>query len=187
MEQLGKITFKQLETSDYDKLQVFLDTCNHLGYENNKSVDSIKLDKMTMPYGQFFVGIIDDKLFTLAGVHIMENNKYRCMFRGATLPGYTTGLTGLRASYQVIYLLNMQIDLIRQHNPSSEFYVTTNIEQNYGKSSRMDTVWLPRASKLGLFELVDDNFMYNYTLQRLWKINVEKYKQWRLDDNTLIN
>lgn len=180
MEQLGRITFKQLEPSDHTSLQVFLDECNQLGYENNKSFESIKLDKMTMPYGQFFIGLIDDKIFTLAGVHHMELNKYRCMFRGATLPGYSTGLTGLRASYQVIYLLNMQIDLILEHNKDAEFYVTTNISQDNGKSARMNTVWLPRASKIGLFELVDSNFMYNNTLQRLWKLNVEKYKSWRL-------
>lgn len=187
MVQPGKIIFKKLEELDYDKLQIFLDSCNNLGYENNKSFDSIKLDKMKMPYGQFFIGLINDKIITLAGVHHMDDNRYRCMFRGASLPGYTTGLTGLRASYQVMYLLNMQIDLILNHNPSAEFYVTTNVEQSKGKSSNMDKIWLPRASKIGLFELVDDNFIYNYTTQRLWKLNVEKYKSWRLDDNFLID
>lgn len=187
MEQRGKITFKQLEESDYPKLEIFLDTCRTLGYENNSSFESIKLDKMKLPYGQFFIGIIDDKIVTFAGVHHMDNNRYRCMFRGASLPGYTTGLTGLRASYQVMYLLNMQIDLILEHNKQAEFYVTSNIEQLKGKSSRMNSVWLPRASKIGIFTLVDENFEYNYTKQRLWRLNVDKYKSWRLNDDFLFD
>lgn len=187
MVQPGKIIFKKLEKCDYDKLQIFLDRCNDLNYENNKSFNSIKLDKMKMPYGQFFIGLINDKIITLAGVHHMDNNRYRCMFRGATLPGYTTGLTGLRASYQVIYLLNMQIDLIMEYNKDAEFYVTTNLDQDKGKSSRMNKFWLPRARKAGIFELIDENFEYNYTKQCLWRLNVEKYKSWRLDDNFLIN
>ena len=180
MEQPGKITFKQLEESVFPKLQIFLDKCKELGYENNSSFDTIKLDQMKLPYGCFFIGEKDNQIITFAGVHHMSDNKYRCMFRGAALPGFTTGLTGLRASYQVIYLLNMQIDLIRSINPDSEFYVTTNIEQNKGKSSRMNTAWCPRAVKEGIFTLEDEDFFYNYTHQRLWKIKVDEYKKWRL-------
>lgn len=180
MEQLGRITFKQLETSDYNQLQVFLDTCNRLGYENNKSVESIKLDKMSMPYGQFFIGLDNDKIFTFAGVHVMEPHKYRCLFRGAGLPGYSTGLSGLRASYQFIYILNNQIDFILEYDPLAEFYVTTNIAQDNGKSGRMNALWLPKATKQGIFELVDDNFHYNHTFQRLWRLNVDRYKEYRI-------
>lgn len=187
MEQRGKITFKQLDIIDHDKLQTFLDKCKNLGYMNNSSFQSIKLDSMKLPYGQFFIGLCDNDIFTLAGVHLIEDNKYRCMFRGATLPGYTTGLTGLRSSYQVMFLLNMQVDLIRTINSDSEFYVTTNISQDNGKSSIMNNVWLPRASRIGIFELVDSNFYYNNTMQRLWKLNVDKYKSWRLNDDFLNN
>lgn len=180
MEQLGKITFKELEEIDYPKLQEFLDTCNSLGYENNSSFQSIKLDTMKLPYGQFFIGLVDDKIFTLAGVHHMDNHRYRCMFRGATLPGYTTGVSGLRASYQVIYLLNMQIDLILSIDPLAEFFVTTNIEQSKGKSSKMNRLWLPRAHLLGIMTLENESFYYNHVFQRLWRVNVSKYKEWRL-------
>lgn len=180
METLGKITFKQLEPSDHNMLQEFLDTCRVLGYENNTSFKSIKLDTMTMPYGQFFIGVLDNKIVTFAGVHIMEDHRYRCMFRGAALPGYTTGLTGLRSSLQVIYLLNMQIDLILSIDPLAEFFVTTNVEQNVGKSSKMNTLWLPRMHLLGIMTLENDSFYYNHVLQRLWRINVSKYKEWRL-------
>lgn len=179
MEQLGKLTFKKLEIPDYGKLEIFLNICDELGYKNNKSFESIKLDKMTMPHGQFFIGLDEDKIFTFAGVHIMEPHTYRCLFRGAGLPYYSTGLTGLKASYQFIYLLNMQIDFILEHDTLAEFYLTTNHSQDKGKSSRMNDVWCPRAEKQGILTLVDENFMYNNTLQRLWKINVATYKQWR--------
>jgi hypothetical protein len=180
MKQLGKITFKKLETSDHDKLQVFLNACIDLGYENNKSFESIKLDKMIMPYGQFFIGLDEDKIFTFAGIHIMQPHKYRCLFRGAGLPGYSTGLTGLRASYQFIYLLNMQIDFILAHDSQAEFYLTTNHVQDNGKSSKMNKIWCPRITKQGVLKLVDDSFLYHNTLQSLWKIDVVTYKQWRV-------
>ena len=180
MKRPGKITFKKLEDSDHASLQDFLDSCRQLGYENNTSFESIKLDTMIMPHGQFFIGLDNNTIFTFAGIHVMEPHKYRCLFRGAGLPRYSTGLTGLRASYQFIYLLDMQIDFILEHDPLAEFYITTNHNQENGKSSRMNDVWCPRAAKQGIMSLEDENFLYNYTLQRLWKINVSLYKQWRV-------
>lgn len=180
MKKLGKLTFKRLEEFDHDELQNFLNDCARLGYENNSSFKSIKLDNMVMPHGQFFIGLDNDKIFTLAGVHAMEPHKYRCLFRGAALPGYSTGLTGLRASYQFIYILNMQIDFILEYDPNAEFYITTNHSQEKGKSSRMNDVWCPRAAKQGILLIEDENFLYNNILQRLWKINVTCYKKWRV-------
>ena len=59
MVKLGKITFRELLDSDLNKLQIFCDECKSLGYNNNASFNSIKLDKMQMPYGKYFIGIDD--------------------------------------------------------------------------------------------------------------------------------
>lgn len=181
----GKLLFRKLDDSDLGSLTDFCNSCKSLGYTNNSSFESMKLSQMSFPYGEFFVGIDEETntIFNVAGIHrVLEINEhaYRALFRGASLPGYGTGLTGLRASHQFIYLLNMQIDFILEHDPKAEFYLTTNHTQLQGKSSRMNDVWCPRAEKQGIISLIDDNFLYNHTPQRLWKIDVTYYKQWRV-------
>lgn len=187
MVQLGKLEFRKLENSDKDALQKFCDTCKKLGYHNNDSFKSIKLDQMKMPYGQYFIGHDNEKniIFNLCGVHRMfeiNNHAYRVFFRGATLPGYTTGKLGVKSSFQLMEILNMQIDFILEHDPSAEFYFTTNLERSEtnGKSQRMDDLMAPRTARTGIFNLVDEDFEYMYTRQRLWRVNVAAYKEWRL-------
>jgi hypothetical protein len=183
MEKLGKLIFRTLENSDLPELKIFCDTCKKLGYYNNGSFESIKLDQMKMPYGKFFIGLDNNKIFTIAGVHRFEElglNSYRALFRGAVLPGYVTGRGMLKDSWQFIETLNQQIDFILLTNPNAEFYLTSNKMQDSGKSSKIDQFFNPRAERAGLMTLVDDNFYYMHTAQRLWKINVENYKRWRL-------
>lgn len=183
MEKHGRITFRKLENTDYEILQEFCDKCRNLGYKNNSTFKDIKLDQMKMPYGQFFIGEIDGYIFNLAGVHHMpeiNTNAYRCLFRGAVLPGYVTLRGGLKNSWQFTVTLNQQIDFILSLNPNAEFYLTSNKEQINGKSSVIDKVFNPKAEQLGIMDLIDSNFYYMYTEQRLWKINVDAYKQWRL-------
>jgi hypothetical protein len=185
MVKLRKIIFKKLEDPDLDKLKVFCAACEKLGYVNNSNFQNIKLNQMHMPYGQFFVGIDTEKdiIFTIGGVHQMfeiNQHAWRCVFRGATLPGYTTGVTGTRACYPLIYILNLQIDFILSHDANAKFYITTNHSQEKGKSARMNNVYFPKMEKQGVISLEDNGFIYNHTLQRLWKINVDAYKKWRV-------
>lgn len=183
MEKHGKITFRKLEDYDLDRLQIFCNKCSSLGYKNNITFKDIKLDQMKMPHGQFFIGEIDGYIFNIAGVHYMpeiNKNAYRCLFRGAVLPGHVTSRGGLKNSWQFMVTLNQQIDFILSLNPDAEFYLTSNKEQINGKSSVIDKVFNPKAEQLGIMELVDSNFYYMYTDQRLWKINVDAYKKWRL-------
>ena len=184
----SNILFRLLQDSDHNKLQEFCNRCDSLGYYNNSSFKAINLEKMKMPHGQFFVGYDVDKdiIFNLCGVHSMKElntNAYRVFYRGATLPGYTTGQHSFRASYQLMEVLNMQIDFIININPAAEFYFTTNIEKSStnGKSQRMNENMVPRVARTGIFTLVDDNFEYMYTKQKLWRVNVPEYKAWRLD------
>ena len=134
MEQPGRL-YRELLDSDIDNLKIFCDTCSELNYHNNVSFESIKLDKMTMPYGQFFVGLDNDKIFTIAGVHRMPeiNDKaWRCLFRGAQLPGYVPKFS--TNPYELIIhfreLLYLQLNYVLSIEPDSEFYITSNIIDN---------------------------------------------------------
>ena len=146
MVKLGKITFRELLDSDLNKLQIFCDECKSLGYNNNASFDSIKLAKMKMPYGKYFIGIDDskDKIFNLAGVHHLpevSNNAWRCLFRGAQVPGYnlSKGLTKniFLTGYQLSYILPLQINFIRKlwrHSGSSIYIFRTKLRFKSNRS-----------------------------------------------------
>ena len=111
---------KLLETTDYTKLAKFCNECKSLGYENNKDFDAIKLDKIVLPYGQYYI-VIDtdtDIIFNLAGVHHfpeIHENAYRCLFRTAQLPAYApmVSMNLFKSSISFAYVMYEQIKLIQ--------------------------------------------------------------------------
>ena len=138
---------------------------------------------MKMPYGQYFVGLDGDRFFTVAGVHKIDEVGligWRCLFRGAQLPGYTPkwSMNMYESGIQWSYLLYHQIKMVKELEPYANLYISTNVDNpSAGSSSRLNSVMMPRLTKQGYFELVAKNFtMYN-THQNLWKINVEKYME----------
>lgn len=181
MERLGNLTFRSLVDSDLPALATFCAECEKLGYENNKSFESIKLDKMKMPYGQFFVGLDQDKIVTFAGVHHfpeLGNNAWRCLFRGAQLPGYTPAwsVNIFKSWIHLSHLLYYQINLVQQLDPTAEFYISTNVDnKKAGVSSRLDKTIMPKLVKQGLFTLHSKDIMLYNTLQNIWKLNTETY------------
>ena len=192
MVKLGKITFRQLVDTDLEMLQTFCNKCKNLGYDNNSSFESIKLDKMKMPYGQYFVGVDTEKntIFNLAGVHHLPEvspTAWRCLFRGAQLPGYnmSKGLTKniFLTGYQLSYILPLQMNFIRKQYPECTFYMSSNTpkdaKDNSGKSMRMDTLMHNTLYKEGVLRLWKENFELFYTSQTVWKVNEKKYWQYR--------
>jgi len=184
MEKLGR-QFRKLEEKDIPSLQEFCDTCKDLGYVNNQSFEAIKLDKMVMPYGQFFVGVDDDKIFTIAGVHRLpevNDRAWRCLFRGAQLPGYTPAwsMDIFKSGIHFSQFLYQQIKFVQELDPDADFYVSTNVHSTVGaKSSRMNDVMMPRIAKRGIWTLALENFMLYNVPQNLWKINVQQYMEAR--------
>lgn len=186
------LKIRLLVNSDYNRLKEFCDTCNSFGWINNSSFRNIKLEKMIMPYGQFFIGYDYEKdcIFNLAGVHHLpeiSNNAYRCLFRGAQLPGYvlTNAFTKniFKTGYQLSYILPMQMDFIKAYNPKAEFYMTTNNQNTKvdtaGKSKRMDIVMSKTLASSGVLEKFAENFELFNTQQTVWKINEEEYYKQR--------
>lgn len=180
------LSFKLLEESDYQKLQEFCDYCKNAGIKNNESFEAIKLEQMKMPYGQFFIGYDTDQdvIWTILGVHHLpeiHNHAWRVFFRGAQLPNYRLG-NGLskdffKVGFQITYMLEMQIKFILEHDPSAEFYASTNtpLAKAFARSQYLDQIMLPMLVKRGIFTKEYDNFVLFYTLQSIWKLNVDKY------------
>mgnify|MGYP000384881095 CR=1 FL=1 len=171
---------RELLDSDTPQLIEFCKECEKLGWENNKDLNSIKLDKMQMPYGKFFVAVDKEKIVSIAGVHKfpeVTDNSYRCLFRGAQLPKYTPkfSMNMFMSGVQFTYLLYQQITLIQSIDPNAEFYITTNIDNNKaGASSRLDKTMMPRLQRQGIWELYDTKVIYGIE-QNIWRINVPEY------------
>lgn len=183
----GKTIFKQLSDKDIIQIEQFCIECEKLGYENNKSLSAMKFNEAT-----FFGAFDNNKLFSLAGVHKLpevNEHAYRCLFRGAQLPGYTPrwSMDIFKSGIQFSQFIYMQIKYIQQFDNLAEFYITTNINNpKAGASSRLHNIMMPRLEKKGYWDLVNPNITLFNTEQSLWKINVTKYMEarglWLIDE-----
>jgi hypothetical protein len=146
---------------------------------------------MSMPHGQFFIGYDHSKdiIWNLAGVHRFPEvgeDAWRCLFRGAQLPGYS--LSGsftkdvYKNGYHLSYLLPMQMEFIRVLYPTSKFYMSSNNLTNkthFAKSQKLDSVIMPYLAKRGIFTRTHKDFMLYGTSQSVWQVNVDRYYEER--------
>ena len=133
----------------------------------------------------FFGAYNNNILFSLAGVHKLpeiNEHAYRCLFRGAQLPGHTPKWSmnifdsGIHFS-QFIY---MQIKYVQEFDENSEFYISTNVNNpDAGKSARLHKTMMPRLAKQGYWDLINPSMILYNTEQSLWKINVVNYMKSR--------
>lgn len=174
-----------LNSQDLPALEQFCNKCKELGLDNNKDFQSIKLDKMSMPYGQFFVAVEDDTIFSLAGVHRLDEfgpHAWRCLFRGAQLPGYTPAwsMDIFNSGIHFSYFLYSQIKFIQQVDPNAEFFISTNVDNpSAGSSSRLDKIMMPRLAKKGYWSLYKSNYNLYSTNQNIWKVDIARYMECR--------
>ena len=172
----GKIQIRILDVEDIPIIEKFCQQCRDLGYENNASLKAMKFDSAT-----FFGAFIENKLFSLAGVHIfseINQHAYRCLFRGAQLPGFTPtwSMDIFKSGIHFSYLLFEQINYVLNNDDQAEFYITTNISNpKAGSSSKLDKIMMPRLASKGYCSLYRSNYYLHNVEQNIWKINLEEY------------
>jgi hypothetical protein len=181
------LEFRLLQESDYPALQIFCDYFKSKDIVNNSSFQSIKLDKIKMPYGQYFIGYDYNKnlIWNLAGVHRLSeigDHAWRCLFRGAQLPGYNMydGLTKdfFKSGYQISYVLDMQMKFILNYDPQAEFYTSTNNPDNpihFSRSQYLDQIAMPMLEQRGAFTRIHKDFELYNTRQSIWRVNKNNY------------
>ena len=176
MAKLGKLKFRALTNNDKSAVEEF---CNSQNFSNNTSLKKMKWD-----WCPFWCAAFDgDKIVSIAGAHELPEvspNAYRLLFRGAQLPGYTlgTGRDIFKTGIHLSYLLPMQITWALRINPNAELYISTNINNDGGKSQRMNDTMMPLLAKRGIWELEQSMMLFNVP-QRLWRINVQTYMEER--------
>jgi hypothetical protein len=187
----ANLIFRLLTESDYPKLQTFCDYFKEQNLKNNDSFQSLKIDKMKMPYGQYFIGYDTDKdcIWNISGIHHLpeiHEHAYRAYFRNAILPGYRMGdmLTRdlFKLSYTTSYILGMQIEFILKHDIQAEIFASSNNSnaKPFGRSQYIDVVIAPALGKRGVCSKAYDNFILFNTPQSIWKLNIDKYYSERL-------
>lgn len=193
------LEIRLLRESDYDKLQIFCNQCKEFGWENNESFSTIKLAQMTMPYGQFFIGYdhVKQQIWTIAGVHHLpeiHDDAWRCLFRGAQLPGYCLSKQlskdFLKVSVHISIMLYLQIKLILNINKNAKFFISTNNISNskfFASSQRLDRHFMPSIASRGIVNKEYENFILFNTSQSIWKVDVECYFKEREKSLVAIN
>jgi len=135
--------------------------------------------------GAWTIALHNNKIVSIAGIHKfpeVADDAYRCLFRGAQLPGHALGVGRniFRTGIQLQHLLNMQLNWGLEKNLDSEFYISTNINNDGGKSQRMNNVIMPMmASRSRIWALKQEIELYHVP-QNLWQIDVIQYKAERI-------
>lgn len=179
MATLGKLQFRFATEKDRSLVEQF---CKDQNFSNNTSLDKMKWE-WCLEVGTWTVATDDEKIVSIAGIHPLpevSEHAYRCLFRGAQLPGYTlgTGRDIFKTGIQLSYLLDLQIRWAMEKNINADLYISTNINDDGGKSQRMNNTIMPLLAKRGIWELDRQMELYNVP-QNLWRINVLTYMEER--------
>ena len=172
MEQLQS---RFLTNIDKSKVFDFCNKCKKLNYTNNQSLESIKYNQLHGEYGAWVGSFIHGELMALSGVHRLFDG-VRVHFRGATLPPYAAqglGKNVVKQMFHYRYHLPFQIMWGYNNIKDCKFYITTNVK-NTGHLDRMDKIILPLSENQGIVDYVGQDEIF-YTLQNIWKVNVENY------------
>jgi|TARA_B100000902_G_scaffold399096_1_gene468386 hypothetical protein len=171
--------FRFATATDKDKVLQF---CNSQSFSNNTSLEKMKW-QWCLDTGAWTVAIVCGRIVSIAGVHSLPEvspNAYRCLFRGAQLPGHTmgTGRDFFKTGIHFSYMLPMQMEWALAQNPNAELYISTNVNDDGGKSKRANDIAAPLIAKRGVWHLEQTIELYNVP-QSLWRINVSKYYEER--------
>lgn len=161
----------------YDKLQIFCNECNKLGYKNNASFEAMKLE-WCKNWGEFFCIVIDNKIVSVSGCHPLpevDNTAWRIFFRSCVLPK-SLPFKGLHKGTNI--KTRLYINKFIEYCPTNELYITTNVQNNeykhilrYHRSleleSKQKNAHIKQVGQMKLYE----------TDQTIWKLNIERFKE----------
>ena len=148
----------------------YIDACKKLGFKNNSSLDAMKW-QWCLDTGAWYATRKQDTIISITGVHVFKDG-YRALFRGAQIE--TRPVAGLNRyqmqSYGIYDHLPLQIDFAH----GVPIYITTNITNDAsGKMNRIHKSFRVMEQG-GMVTYMGDEEIF-YTLQRIWRLNVDRY------------
>ena len=163
-------------------LKLFCEKCNDLGYTNNASIETMKLE-WCKKNGEFFCAIKEHDIIAVAGCHRFRQmqqwyeNPWRILFRGCELPNADT-FKGLgKGDWNSI----TQRDFIPKfidYCKSDNLFLTTNSEVNNNSKISRNHKLMTLLSKQKILDHVLDATIYD-TYQSVWKLNIQEYTRRR--------
>ena len=180
-------TTKRLTTIEYtdqtNDLEVFCDKCADLGYKNNSSVKSMKLDWCLNSGGKFFMTYRNEEIIALSGCHPLPEvgpATWRLLFRGVNLKNNIFGVMSKShmTSTGFFYHVLPQVAWAQEHG-GDQFVITTNWVNPEIKSMEKSHRTFKLLERQGLVScLVEKMELFN-TIQTVWQLNLSKYSQLR--------
>lgn len=158
------------------KLEVFCNTCKQLGYVNNSSFQSMKLD-WCREVGEYWCAVDNNKIVAVAGCHPLpevSNNAWRILFRGCELP-FIDNFKGLGKAQWNSLTFREFVPIFVNRLATKDLYITTNIDHDHsnGKATRNHRT-MTLMSKQKILDNCGEIMLY-YTKQNLWKLNKLEY------------
>lgn len=171
-----KLVLKKFDNSLVVKLQKFCDTCKELGYENNSSFKTMKLD-WVCEVGEFWCALKNDEIVAVAGFHPLPEinpDAWRILFRGCELK-LSDSFNGLGKAHWNSIGFREFIPLFIKRCPSDILIITTNIDYDHsnGRSSKTHRAMTLMEKQKILINL-GEKILYG-KLQSIWQLNVEVY------------
>lgn len=153
-------------------LDPFFDSCKRLGYVNNISKKSMRMDLVKERFGNYWGLCKDKQLVAVAGClefPEVDVNAYRIQFRGCELPHSDVKKTLSRSHFNSSTfreLIPYQIDWCNKLG-SNDLYLTTNLDNKNHKAMQL-------IAKQGFLTLIDTTILYGVE-QAIWRLDNEKY------------
>ncbi len=171
-----------IEDKHLPALEIFCNKCTELGYVNNSSIESMKLE-WCKANGEYFCAIKDNEIIAVAGCHRFQQmnrwyeNPWRILFRGCELPRTDT-FKGLGKGDWNSITQREFIPIFIEYCKSDNLFLTTNSEappnSKFFKNHKLMTL----LSKQKILDYVLDATIYDVR-QTVWKLNIQEYQDRR--------
>ena len=176
----SQIRIVPITSSLMPALELFCDKAKKLGYENNSSIEAMKLD-WCAEQGKWFCAIKNREIIAVGGCHPLLEvgpNAWRILFRGCELPNKDSH-KGLSKYNWYSVTWREFIPAFIEWCPSNELYITTNTDNDhsFGKASRNHKL-MGLLAKQNILENCGIKNLY-YTDQTVWKLNIDEYTRRR--------
>lgn len=186
MESTQGLTTTGFTFDHINAVEDFCKACDLVGYKNNNSIASMKLEWCLKIGGQFFLTYLNNKIISLSGCHPLPeagDSVYRVLFRGATLPEYqnlhgTLNKTHMN-SIPFYYHIPRQINWATIAGYTT-YAVTTNHNNKDGiesmdKSHRVFKL----LEKQNIVNCLHEHMTLFNAEQSVWNLNVDTYFSFR--------
>ena len=175
---------QEIDQVDSHLLDKFFLECKRLGYNNNISLDTIRLSFVKEKLGNIWCILKNNNIVGMAGCHLLTSKSFRILFRGCELPGQDIKQGLSRAHFNSMCfreLIPIQLNWIENCGyDKNDVYLSVNLNNKNHRAMEI----LETQGFLTKEHDYKSNLILFDTPQTLWKFNTLKYETERLKIKT---